>query len=751
MVTGQGWFWPYQFKFIPVELISAIYNRFLADDPDDRRRKGAYYTRSFLADLTLDQAWGQLNTSAVVDDIQVLDPACGSGIFLVRAFQRMIEDWHRKNGIGRKPYWRTLKAMVARLHGWDSAPDAVRIAVFSLYIALLDHAEPKEISELLRQGKILPPLYGSNLLVRDFFGDDGPSPRRFDLVIGNPPWVSRHGEELATAQSWCRSHDCPMPGKELAWGFLWKSLEHVKSSGVVTLLLPAMGVLLNDSAVAARIKLLNTSKLVRIINFADLRFQLFDGAIRPTALCVFKSLPENVRDYAIDYWCPKATRLLPCARLIALGSTDKAILRRSSLLADHRTLNRHMWSRARDRQLLDFLRDLPSLSSRVVLYGQCHRDTQQVRAAGKWIIGQGFQPFSDSEKDAGRGNTIDPESRRICKLSHLDMEDFHPWATGTPNRRWPTEPLRRKGFVEGFENPRVLIPQGIGGDRLRAAYAEEAFSFRDSLQAISGTVDTSEDLKLLTAIVNSKFAAWFFFHESANFGSERAKVHEEELLLLPFPSPADLLDAKAAVAAKKKIVTKLDQFRGNLSGQAPLPREIKILEAEMDALVFDFFGLSDSERVLIDDTLRYIIPSIQPRKNDITPLMQTASQDLLRQYEALIVRELRQRSKQEHDIVARIINGHPDLAVVELQSAKRGGMGISSAFSQGTALYKILDKIFRRLPRQVSRNVELFPDMTIFEDDRVYLVKPMSARHWMGSAALADADRLVVHAEGKRR
>lgn len=93
LATGQGRFWPYDFSYIPVELISAIYNRFLSERPKERRASGAYYTPHFLADLTVNQIWDSLpHEIRSKPDFRVLDPACGSAIFLVRLFQRMVED-----------------------------------------------------------------------------------------------------------------------------------------------------------------------------------------------------------------------------------------------------------------------------------------------------------------------------------------------------------------------------------------------------------------------------------------------------------------------------------------------------------------------------------------------------------------------------------------------------------------------------------------------------------------------------------
>ncbi|HEC99775.1 MAG TPA: hypothetical protein ENN18_05280 [Proteobacteria bacterium] len=169
LATGQGRFWPYDFRYIPIELISAIYNRFLAGRPKERRAHGAYYTPHFLADLTVNQVWDEVPPDIKSKpEFKVLDPACGSSIFLVRIFQRMVEDWRGKHPKST-PDWDTLVSIVERLYGWDKETSAVRIGIFSLYIALLEEVEPSAILKLLAEGKLLPLLFGKTMCDHDFF------------------------------------------------------------------------------------------------------------------------------------------------------------------------------------------------------------------------------------------------------------------------------------------------------------------------------------------------------------------------------------------------------------------------------------------------------------------------------------------------------------------------------------------------------------------------------------------------------
>ncbi len=93
--SGRQSFWPYDFGIIPIETISAIYEHFLkATGEEEKKETGAFYTPRFLAELILDQTLDQVPSLL---DKRFLDPACGSGIFLVGLFNRLAEEWNRKN------------------------------------------------------------------------------------------------------------------------------------------------------------------------------------------------------------------------------------------------------------------------------------------------------------------------------------------------------------------------------------------------------------------------------------------------------------------------------------------------------------------------------------------------------------------------------------------------------------------------------------------------------------------------------
>ena len=554
MDSGQHRFWGYNFKYIPIELISAVYDRFLKECGSDRRHQGAYYTPMFLADTVISQLWDTLSPE-IKDSGHFLDPACGSGIFLVRSFQRLCEHWREKNNAQTIP-WNNLLTILSRLRGWDINGSAVHVAVFSLYLALLEEVSRPQLRSLKSQGKMLPQLWGLNLQNLDFF-DSQTESVKVNVLIGNPPWTSRRGQSRSSVK-WCNEKKFPMPGKEDAWAFVWKSLQHLRPGGKVAFLLPAMGLLHNcaDSTVAVRKRFINDARIFRIINFSDLRFQLFPGAVRPAALIVFGCADKAASAYRFDYWTPKANLNLKTRRLITLSNTDKCVISTHIVQEDPRIFKKRLWMSGPEEKLFNYLSKFPKLGNLVTEYDALKR--RKGSFENKWIIGQGFSPANTLRLD--QSNYPREHSRIIDRKPYLPTTALRTFFSYDELSPWRNA-VYRKGFVEGFEGPRVLITRGINPRlmRLSAIYFEEPLTFKNSVHAIVCPNGEERHAKLLTAFLNSKVALWFAFHGTASFGSERPEIRLSELLTLPFPSPGIMPEGNRAKVAEEALVSWCEQ------------------------------------------------------------------------------------------------------------------------------------------------------------------------------------------------
>ena len=164
MAAQQKMFlWAYQFDIIPLELISSIYEEFYHNankTNNTQDDKGTHYTPSVLVEFLLSRV---LTIDRLKDSPRVLDPACGSGIFIVEAFRRIVR--YKKSFENFAPDFQNLtKILAEQIRGIELNREAARVAAFSLYIALLDFLDPPYIRLYIeKEGKLPYLLYSKKL------------------------------------------------------------------------------------------------------------------------------------------------------------------------------------------------------------------------------------------------------------------------------------------------------------------------------------------------------------------------------------------------------------------------------------------------------------------------------------------------------------------------------------------------------------------------------------------------------------
>jgi len=256
---------PYEFSVLPANILGQVYEQFLGkvirltpahhavveDKPEVRKAGGVYYTPTYIVDYIVKQTVGKLlegkrpGPRGAVSKLKILDPACGSGSFLLGAYQFLL-DWHRDEYIkdgpekwatGRTPRlyktdtgeWKLTtnerkRILLNNIYGVDIDPQAVEMTKLSLLLKVLEGEDEQTISKqfVLFHQRVLPDLAnnikcGNSLIGPDFyksqqmtFLDEEETYRinafdwqaefleiikngGFDAVIGNPPYIRIQG------------------------------------------------------------------------------------------------------------------------------------------------------------------------------------------------------------------------------------------------------------------------------------------------------------------------------------------------------------------------------------------------------------------------------------------------------------------------------------------------------------------------------------------------------------------------------
>lgn len=288
--NGQLNFWKlYSFKDLPVELISNIYQLFVNDTAS------SIYTPPALVRLILDEtlSWKRLDDLMAGTGI-ILDPACGSGVFLVEAFKRLILHWRLRNN-WKKPNVDTLRLLIQKVHGIDLERGAVELAAFSLCLSLCDALEPEDI---YKTHKLFPNLMGNTLHASCFFEakELGLVKQPISIVIGNPPFISSLSTEGAkrSYHSYSLQHG-KLPDKQLAYLFLHDAMEMISSGGILAMIEPS-GFIYNQNANQFRNDFLLKWKVREILDFVSIRGLFKKGDADPKIVIVIAESLKPISD-----------------------------------------------------------------------------------------------------------------------------------------------------------------------------------------------------------------------------------------------------------------------------------------------------------------------------------------------------------------------------------------------------------------------------------------------------------------------
>jgi len=257
---------PYEFSVLPADILGRVYEQFLGkiirltaghqakveDKPEVKKAGGVFYTPKYIVDFIVERTVGQLlegRTIAQADRRRIIDPACGSGSFLIQAYQRLLDGYRdlyveggpEKRAKGRRPVlyqaaggeWRLTAAerkriLLNSIYGVDIDPQAVEVTKLSLLLKVLEGESGETLASQLKLflERALPDLSGNircgnSLIGPDIYdgeqltllGDEDQyrincfdwkaefpevfAAGGFDAVIGNPPYI-----RIQTMKEW---------------------------------------------------------------------------------------------------------------------------------------------------------------------------------------------------------------------------------------------------------------------------------------------------------------------------------------------------------------------------------------------------------------------------------------------------------------------------------------------------------------------------------------------------------------------
>ena len=733
-IQKKLFFFSYKFDIIPLDLISAIYEEFYhpisneVDKKSKARQDGAYYTPPVLAEFVLSRV---LTSKELQKQPRVLDPACGSGIFLVEAFRRMVRyKWQKKQT--SLDFNELIEILGNQIVGIEVNKEAARITAFSLYLAMLHYLDPPSIQQHIRNGNRLPNLlvleksnrnHYNSIHVANAFSSDIDDVGEVDIIVGNPPWGAPGTKaDAATKQrqqvvlEWCQSNSYPIGDKEPSQAFLWRALDFLKEGGRCAMLTSA-GVLFKHSPTtqAFRREWMNRVRLNEVFNFTHVRKFFFKGVASPFVMIYFTK--EDQGKHPVEYWSAKQVVALKETQAILFSKYDRSYLVEQDL-SDNKTWKVNWFGRHADAM---FLKQLGSFKK---LIDFVDRDRS----------GQGFK-LSPQKKDV-------PEFRNFNQLS---LSTFSRYCQLDFIKDTPPS-VYRKGCIPSYTGKRILVKRGIS-NTIICRYEEGNYIFSSAIIGLKTTRKSICSYELFLGVLWSSFAKYFYFNISSSWGIWHDEIDlDNELLQLPIVLNEGSLASKRIVSVVNKLRDYHPQEQDTLHTDGVPKKEIdaqrRKWEAELDEAVFDLYDFSEEQRDLIRDCCEVTLPFFYKPYNSVgvMPALENGDTSWIQNYADIFTRRWKPYLNDDEVMRADVhIGASGNMLAFEFYPADIGDKW--NLTPEDKSWDHILEEIGRALPKPLGTSQILLDGVVhAISDDAIIIIKRNEKRFWTRSLAREDAD-----------
>ena len=624
---------PYEFSVLPVEILGSAYEQFLGkviritpahhakieEKPEIRKAGGVYYTPQYIVDYIVKNTVGKLierKTPKEIFNIKIVDPACGSGSFLIGAYQYLL-DWHKnyytdngKLSKGKKDNPLTpeghlttaekKRILLNNIFGVDLDVNAVEVTKLSLLIKCLEGETETSIQQQFKlwNDRILPTLEnniknGNSLIDNDFYEGrlDIIDNKRikpfnwsksfptvfinagFNIVIGNPPYGAYFTQE---EDSYFRNKYSVSNYQLDTYNlFVEKGLTLLSEGG-------SLGFIIPSSWVASKYDLKFRKFIAeesRIEKFVISHKRTFINATVETCIVIIsKDVPD--KSFEVERW--------------DLKNKESYYIDNINITKENNFIfpvysNTSNWKIIEKMKKTDMkLNDIADVIWGVKIYEN----------------GKGTPPQKGSEstdKTFHSATKIKPTHRPLIGGSEITRYllkwkrgyvDYGRWLAAPRNPSW-------------FDGDRIVVREVTSNGIIQATFINEDYVFSNSVDGIK-IKSPYFSIKALLTFINSRLVSFYHINTSANaFKGSFPKVLLQDLRELPIPKLDKKNEKELQLSCDQLLLLNKEiQSSKLLSKKEQLQNQIDFLEDKINKIVYDLFDLTREEISIVEDTLR---------------------------------------------------------------------------------------------------------------------------------------------------
>ncbi len=589
ILQGKQGYYEYDFKVIPSDVLGGVYENYLGyrlfkskkgltlnKDAKKRKDQGIYYTPDYVVDYIVKNTLGPvLDKCESINDlkkIKVLDPACGSGSFLIKA-ANFIYQKHLDFGSPMGTFTK-LTILMENIYGVDLDTQAIEIARLNLLLFALDSKlKLPNLDKNIKNGNSL--ISGTDTELRSVYGINYREKRPFiweeefpevfkqggfDVVIGNPPWVSMSGKFRSDdfikkeIEFLTQKYKSNTYAPNLYEMFIYKSLELLKKDGYFSFIIPDR-LASNQQFVELRKHILQNFTLKHLLFNVD-----FPGVIADTMIFVLQKSKPGLREI-IEIGDYKNQGYSKIVQKVFDQQDDK-----SFFYIDQKIQN--LFERIFAKPSIKLLSQVAESTSgcgakttEIHLNKQSEKEIRIIKGEniGRYLV-KGFYWFNFTDKNL-TGRTRDESKLSVKNKILLRKTGSDIIATFDDSGIYPEQSLY---FIYGVERDKLL---------------------------------------LLLAILNSKLINIYYKNFAVTNRNSTPQLKNLHLDKFPIIEPSSG-DSKAIMQLSEKILSlnkQLESLERNSERWNLVNSEIEKADKKIDQEVYKLYGLTPSEIEIIEN------------------------------------------------------------------------------------------------------------------------------------------------------
>lgn len=657
---------PYEFSVLPADILGHVYEQFLGkvirltpghraiveEKPEVKKAGGVYYTPTYIVDYIVKNTLGtklneiyekhknNLNAKSInkiqdeVSKIKVLDPACGSGSFLLGAYQYLI-DWHLNlyNEIYKDGNLTLLKSspvyissanelklttaerkriLLNNIFGVDIDSQAVEVTKLSLMLKVLEGETEETLSSQLNMfhQRALPDLgsnikCGNSLIGPDFYDqmdmnflDDEEKYRinvfdwesefkdifksgGFNVVIGNPPYIQSRSEQInSNEKNYYNLHFKTVEYQINTFAiFIEKGFSLINTYGRIGFIVPNYW-LSTKYDQKLRDFMLFENSIIELLNV----YSVFKNATVDTLVFV-GTKNKSIKEILVK----------------SISNKYKSIFERlEAIKVENWSLNKTV--QVNDGISISFKKDVELKANKSL------GDFFEFKFGMKpYQVGKGKPPQNKSiieNKVFNSDYKIDDSYLKLLKAG--DIKRFHQlW-----KEKWIKygEHLAEPRNIELFSGSRILIQRIISKDKIEGCFLNETFICNTDVITLKLRKENEEDYLYFLGVLLSKLTTSYI--KSKNVNLDRAafpKINTNTLSNFPIPyfenNNDEFIELKEKISELAELLTKLNNqqiLKITPQEKQILQRQIDAADKQIDRLVYELYGLTEEEIKIVE-------------------------------------------------------------------------------------------------------------------------------------------------------